>query len=119
MGSILAQHSVLKDQVFPPVWSKPQLWLGFSPRPRNVHMPQVWPFKKKKKSKLKHLCIQHAFKCIIRSVRQKTGNFFKSGILYFEGFFFFKNIDELCRKLKSENGVNKNILFIIIGVLVI
>ena len=25
-----------------------QLWLGFSPWPRNFHMPWVWPKKKKK-----------------------------------------------------------------------
>ena len=35
----LAQHSRLKDLA---------LQLGFSPRPRNYHMPWVWPLKKKK-----------------------------------------------------------------------
>ena len=27
------------------------LWQGFDPWPRNFHMPQVWPKKKKKKEK--------------------------------------------------------------------
>ena len=35
------QHSRLKDL------GLPQLRLGFNPWPGNVHMPQVWPLKKK------------------------------------------------------------------------
>ena len=27
-----------------------QLWIGFNPWPENIHMPQVWPKKKKKEN---------------------------------------------------------------------
>lgn len=43
-----AQCSRLKDLALLQLWHSLQLWLGFSPWPRNVHTPQVQPFKKKK-----------------------------------------------------------------------
>ena len=39
----------LEDPVLPSLWSRSQLWLRFSPWPRNFHMSSVWSFKKKKK----------------------------------------------------------------------
>ena len=39
----LAQGSGLRDLVLLKLWCTLQTWLGFSPWPRNFHMPQVWP----------------------------------------------------------------------------
>ena len=33
----------VKDLVFPELWHKSQLWLGFDPCPRNFHMLWVQP----------------------------------------------------------------------------
>ena len=41
----------LKDLTLKQLWRTQQLQLGFSPWPGNVHMPWVWP--KKKKNKIK------------------------------------------------------------------
>ena len=35
----------LKDLALPHLWHRLQLWLGFSPWPRNFHMPGMWPLK--------------------------------------------------------------------------
>ena len=42
----------VKDPVLPWFWYRSQLWLWFDPWPRNFHMPQVRPLKKKKKNTL-------------------------------------------------------------------
>ena len=42
-----AQHSGLKDALFPPLRCRMQLWREFNPWPRNFHMPLwVQPLKK-------------------------------------------------------------------------
>jgi len=41
--------SGLKDPALWQLWRRSELWLGFSPWPRNVHVLQVEPLKKKKK----------------------------------------------------------------------
>lgn len=43
-----AQVPSSKDPALPQLQHRSHPWLGFNPRPRNVHMPWVWPFKKKK-----------------------------------------------------------------------
>ena len=47
-GSIPRQAQWIKDLVLVQLWCRLQLWLGFDPWPGNVHMPWVWPKKKKK-----------------------------------------------------------------------
>ena len=47
-----ARHSGLKDPVLPQLLRRSQLWLGFSPWPRNFHMPWVWLVKKRRRCKL-------------------------------------------------------------------
>ena len=37
----------VKDLVLPQLWCRSQLWLEFSPWPRNFHMLPVWPKKKR------------------------------------------------------------------------
>lgn len=40
-GSFPGPVQWVKDLALPQLWCRLQLWLGFSPWPRNVHMPQV------------------------------------------------------------------------------
>ena len=51
----LAQHSQLRDLALPQLQKRLQLWLRFSPWPKNFHMPWVQLFKKKKKFQNKML----------------------------------------------------------------
>ena len=44
----LPQSSELKDPGLLQLQDRLQLWLTFNPWPRNFHMPQVQPLKKKK-----------------------------------------------------------------------
>ena len=48
-GSILASLSGLGIQHCHELWCRSHMQLRFSPWPRNFHMTQVQPFKKKKK----------------------------------------------------------------------
>ena len=47
----------VKDLVLSLQWLRSLLCCGFSPWPRNFHMPQAWPKKKKKKFKKNHVQI--------------------------------------------------------------
>ena len=53
-----AVRGAAEVQVLSPAWCSVlkdpallHLWLGFSPWPRNFHMPQVQPFKKERKGR--------------------------------------------------------------------
>ena len=37
-----AWRSGLKDPVLPQLWCRLQMWPGFNPWPRNLHVLQVW-----------------------------------------------------------------------------
>ena len=47
-GSISGPVQWLKDLALPRLWHRSELQLGFDPWPRNLHMPQVCPKKKKR-----------------------------------------------------------------------
>ena len=55
-GSIPSLVQWVKDLALLQLWCRWQLWLRFSPWPGNLHMPQVWPKKKKRKKRRR---IQH------------------------------------------------------------
>ena len=40
LSSIPSLEQWVKDAALLQLWCRSQLWLGFSPRPRNFHMPQ-------------------------------------------------------------------------------
>ena len=47
-SSLVAQR--VTDPVLPHLWHRLQLWHQFCSWPRNLHIPRVWPEKKKKRS---------------------------------------------------------------------
>ena len=45
------RHNVLKNMVLWQLCLRSQLWLGFSPWPRNLHTLPLWPWERKQESK--------------------------------------------------------------------
>ena len=78
LGSISGLVEWVKDAALPQLWHMLRLWLGFSPWPRNFHMLQVEPKKKKKDvnegKKLQKYKVRHTNMFIILKSKRSFKN---------------------------------------------
>ena len=60
-GSIPRPAQWVKDPVLPQLWQRSQMQLRFDPWPRNFHIPQVQPKKKKKNPTMDTNTVYHLY----------------------------------------------------------